>query len=197
MKNSLKAAAALIAIAVVSVVLLALANRFFPKYVPKLDADKVTQLNAMLPTGADDATALDESYFSIDADFDLEAFNKNNGAGGSSVLAVYKAEKGAYAGSIITETQSTGYGSQIMILLTSYGTDGKINGFAAVRTSGDYLLEDADKYEKLKSAVIGKTAMTQGQVLSSTGATAAGSASGVEKNLALSGECYRAVKEGA
>ena len=190
MKNALISAVVLVAIAVVSVVLLSLANAFFPKYTPTLNMQKIAQLQQVAQVEADDNTALGENYYSIigSDEFDLESFNKKNKSLGE-VLAVYRVEKGENKGMIITETKTVGYGSQNSTLMTSYKSDATIAGLIKLSDGGDYLLTDkniANQYKALQEAVIGKKAMTADEIKTATGATAKSSMSGIEKNLRLS-----------
>ena len=200
MKNSLVCAGVLVIIAVVSVTCLMLANAFLPKYKPTLNLAKISQLHQVAPSGAgSDEEALNGEYFKIlsEEDFGLEKFNSENRSVGQ-VLAVYMLQKGDGAGTYITETQTTGYGSQIMVLLTSYNKDGTIAGLIKLRDDGDYLLVNNAEYEALRKAVIGKKVMTSAEIKTATGATESASPNGIEKNLRLSGDLIAALnKEGA
>lgn len=190
MKTSLKSALVLIAIAVVAVLALILAKQFFPAYVPKLDLNKIKQLQEVAPSGVSDSAAIEENYYKIitGETYDLDKFNSENGDANTKVLAIYYQDKGTNAGAYITETQCYGYSSQIMILLTAYDSTGTIIGLTALKTDGDYLLDNPAQYQKLKEAVIGKKIMSSSQITASTGATASFSASGIEKNLKLSSD---------
>ncbi len=195
-KNSLKAALVLIVIAVVAVTALMLANAFFPKYQPKLDLAKVTQLQTVAAAGVEDQAALDGGYYRIFSseaktdEFDIVKFNKDykGSNDNNKVLAVYSVEKGDNAGQFITETKTTGFGTQIQIILTSFDAAGKILKVNVIEfTNGDYY---AGEYANLSAKLGGKDSIELSDVKSS-GAT--DSSNGVLKNIDMSLKAVKAI----
>ncbi len=115
-KKSFKCAGILAVIAVVAVGLLALCNAFFPEYQATLDLDMTTILNTISPSGVDDQTALDEGYFIISTEYDLDEINSTYGDKDKSVLALYSGEKGESAGTIFVFTSTTSFSGSMRVV---------------------------------------------------------------------------------
>lgn len=136
--NALKSMAVLICIAVVCVAVLVVCNMYFPKYVPVLDRDTASRINAICPTGRDDDTAFDDGYivmlYEDEYGVSLADYNKANKSGKAEILAVYGEPKGEHAGAYIIEAKSTGRDGDVVIL-TAY-VEGTIVG-ATVKKQGE------------------------------------------------------------
>jgi len=138
-KNSLKSAAVLTAVAVAAALLLALANAFLKvEYIPELNQKTVSVLNGLVSSGGegdvDAATALSEGHF----DFawtaeEVAAWNQKNASGTRKVTAVYKAVKGKGAGQgiVFVETETAGYVAKA-VLITAIKTDGTLVGMGVL-----------------------------------------------------------------
>lgn len=175
MKVTLKSVLVLALIALFSVTILVLANAFFPKYVPKLDMDTVKIINKLAPSGVDDTTALNDKYFGIvdlkAKKIDLDAFNKENKAGGKEILAVYQALKGNSKDSYIVESQADGYVGKI-VTVTAYSKDGKIMKVTVKSHSESYWDKINANIETYLDKLIGKSGnLAPSDLASSTGAT--------------------------
>lgn len=183
--NALKATAVLICIAVVCVAVLVVCNMFFPKYVPTLDSATASSINAICPTGKDDAAAFDEGYivmlYEDEYGVTLSDYNKSNKSKKAEILAVYGEPKGEHAGAYIIESKSSGRDGDVVIL-TAY-VEGTIVG-ATVKKQGESYWNKLP--ENLFDSVVGKS----GEVdlvgeFGKTGATL--SLTAVDRALDLSG----------
>ncbi len=159
-KNTLVSTGVLILIAVVAVLLLSLANAFFPKYVPKLDWDTVKILNDLAPTGETDIQKmLDEEYFKM-ATPNEETLSKFNKAD-NEVIAVYKGLKGDSAGTVFVETSTiaSSYSKGLRTVLITAVSPEQTFIKLYIRTEGDQARADAAQInEELK----GKTVVSAG-----------------------------------
>lgn len=130
-KRSMLSAAILAAITAVCVLILALCNTFFPKYVPTLDTATASLINSICPLGVSDETAFNDGYIKLlsDADYggDVVGFNKENKTSKANVAAVYLIVKGDKQTSYIIESSSNGRDGDVSVL-TAFGADGKIVG---------------------------------------------------------------------
>ncbi|MCM1368546.1 MAG: hypothetical protein NC184_07045 [Roseburia sp.] len=183
--NALKATAVLICITVVCVAVLALCNMYFPKYVPKLDSATASSINAICPTGMDDAAAFDDGYivmlYEDDYGVSLDDYNKANKSKKAEILAVYGEPKGEHAGAYIIEAKSEGRDGDVVIL-TAY-VEGTIVG-ATVKKQGESYWSKLP--ENLFDTVVGKSGDVDlvGEI-GKTGATL--SLTAVDRALDLSG----------
>ncbi len=185
-KSALKATIVLVCISAVCVGLLAVCNKFFPKYVPTLDEGTAGLINSVCPTGTDDKTAFDDGYivmlYEEDYGASIDEFNKNNKAQKAQILCVYGEVKGENTGAYIVESSATGRDSDIM-LLTAY-RDGAIVGATVKKQNESYWAKLAgDLFDSVKGEA-GDVDL-KGE-LGKTGATI--SLSAIERALNLSND---------
>ena len=204
-KNTLRCVIALSVISVVCVALLAVANRFLPKYKPSLDLNTVTLINGIVPSGVDDKTALDEGYYEMLVldDKKLADFNKNNRAeANNAVLAVYRAVKGDNAGAYIVEAQAQGYaGNDPIVMLTAIDEDGAIISVVTKKQTenspGTNGIFEEKQFALLVEYVKGKTSIDGSGLSASTGATSSYSVGGVANAIGISLKVIPEVKGGS
>lgn len=154
--SALKSMAVLVCIAVVCVGVLALCNKFFPKYVPVLDGDTAALINSVCPTGASDDDAFSDGYivmlYEEDYGATLADFNKQNKSSKAQILGVYGEVKGISSGAFIVECSSTGRDGDVVIL-TAYRDDVIVGG--AVKKQNESYFSNLPS--DLFGAVIGKS----------------------------------------
>lgn len=169
--SALKAVVVLVAITVVSVGILAVCNMFFPKYVPKLDADTAKKINSIAKACDSDEQAFNEGYIVLlqedEYGVSLSAFNKDNKSRKAEILAVYGEPKGLNAGAFIVESTADGRDSSIVIL--SAYKDGALIGATVKKQNESY-------FDKLPDDIFGTVLGSSGSVdlnadLGKTGAT--------------------------
>ena len=198
-KNTLRCVLVLSVISVVCVALLAVANRFLPKYKPSLDLNTVTLINGMIPSGADAQTALDEGYYEMLA---LADFNKSKRAeANNAVLAVYKAVKGDSVGAYIVEAQAQGYaGNDPIVMLTAIDESGAIISVVTKKQTenspGTNGIFEDKHFALLVEYVKGKTDIDSAGISASTGATSGYSIGGVANAISISLKVIPEVKGG-
>ena len=125
-KNALKNAVVLAVAAAISVLILAVVNAMIPEYVPTLDAATVSILNEIAPTDVPDETALAEEYFGFAMTGDaLKEWNKQNGTATRKVIAAYKVVKGEATGTVIVQTETTGWASSPLKMYTAINQYGR------------------------------------------------------------------------
>ena len=203
-KNTLRCVLVLSVISVVCVALLAVANRFLPKYKPSLDLNTVTLINGMLPSGADAQTALDEGYYEMLAldEKKLADFNKSKRAeANNAVLAVYKAVKGDSVGAYIVEAQAQGYaGNDPIVMLTAIDESGAIISVVTKKQTenspGTNGIFEDKHFALLVEYVKGKTDIDSAGISASTGATSGYSIGGVANAISISLKVIPEVKGG-
>lgn len=185
MKNTLKSVVVMMVIAVVSVSLLAVANKFFPKYTPTLDEATVKLLNQVSPTGVSDSEAYGGGYFEMidfaSTEINLDDFNTEYGSGDTKVLAAYRALKGTNKDNIIVESQAKGR-DDIIVMMTAYNQSAVITGCANKSNKESYWNKlPANVFDSL----IGKSGEIQNgnAIQPSTGATM--SLNGVAKAVSV------------
>ena len=176
MKNALKSAATLAAIALLVALLLVLANAFMkppPPPPPKLELEDVAVLNAIAPTGTDDRTALDEAYFVLTGPVeaaDIAEWNEKNGDSGSQnigvvkykiLLSAYKSVKGPHAGMVFVKTRTEGYSNNLLEIMTAIKPDGTFFVMRLLNVRQEHKLPGEDNYaagdiDKINAALLGK-----------------------------------------
>lgn len=192
-KDTIKSVIVLFVIALVCVALLAVSNVFL-KSVPTLDQATASKINAIVPSGVDDATAFSEGYFKLyseeelaTAGFDLKSFNKQKGKATNKVVAVYRVEKGAHKGKFIVE--STGKGYYDITMLTAFDEQGKIYGVIAKTQTEDKFtgqIFNQDKFALFAQSVIGKSELpAESELNAVTGATTMSSMRGLRQAVTI------------
>ncbi len=143
-KDTLLSVIVLVAITVVCVAILSVANEFL-KYEVTLDVNTAKQLYSVCPTGqATDADAIE--YFELcSIDDTIESVNKKYGDVNTKILAVYRATKGTNKGKYIIQAQAKGYVGPV-VMLTAYNNDGTIMKTKCIEQSESFWskLEDGN-----------------------------------------------------
>jgi hypothetical protein len=186
-KNTLVSTGVLILISVVAVALLALANAFFPKYVPKLDLETVKILNGLAPTGEDNAQKLLDGGYFVAVPFKQKD-------SGDRAVAVYKADKGDSAGTVFVETSTYGFKSY-MTIVTAISPDKK---FIKLYLR-DYFDDASIDVDRLNAELSGKTVVANGDFSGSIlygGSAASGTPRAFTKAISLAFDAAREVPNG-
>lgn len=187
MRNTLKSVAVMAVISAVAVALLALANAFFPAYKATLDAETADLIAGLVGLDVSGEEAISGGYIEMEeTDEDtLAAFNDANGVDSSNkVLAAYRIAKGDAAGMHVVESQAQGYGGNpVIIVLTSFDSDNRIGSVAVKQQRenpvGSNNIFTDGYFEAFLEYVQGKTAVSSGEITSTTGATNTASINGL------------------
>lgn len=187
MRNTLKSVAVMAVISAVAVALLALANAFFPAYKATLDAETADLIAGLVGLDVSGEEAISGGYIEMEeTDEDtLPAFNDANGVDSSNkVLAAYRIAKGDAAGMHVVESQAQGYGGNpVIIVLTSFDSDNRIGSVAVKQQRenpvGSNNIFTDGYFEAFLEYVQGKTAVSSGEITSTTGATNTASINGL------------------
>ena len=187
MRNTLKSVAVMAIISAVAVALLALANAFFPAYKATLDAETADLIAGLVGLDVSGEEAISGGYIEMEeTDEDtLAAFNDANGVDSSNkVLAAYRIAKGDAAGMHVVESQAQGYGGNpVIIVLTSFDSDNRIGSVAVKQQRenpvGPNNIFTDGYFEAFLEYVQGKTAVSSGEITSTTGATNTASINGL------------------
>lgn len=187
MRNTLKSVAVMAVISAVAVALLALANAFFPAYKATLDAETADLIAGLVGLDVSGEEAISGGYIEMEeTDEDtLAAFNDANGVDSSNkVLAAYRIAKGDAAGMHVVESQAQGYGGNpVIIVLISFDSDNRIGSVAVKQQRenpvGSNNIFTDGYFEAFLEYVQGKTAVSSGEITSTTGATNTASINGL------------------
>jgi hypothetical protein len=194
-KNIVYPVAVLTLIALICTFLLALSNKIF--YVaPTLNAQTVSVLNGLCPSGVSDAQAEQDKYFVMFSDSDLAAaggfkISAEKTTSSNSLKAVYYAAKGDGQGTLFLET--TGQGYNPVTLVTAFSLeDGKaiVKGVATKK-----MIEDGGSFKQIFNPeyfdlyleeIDGKEYdMTDNDIIAVTGATTRNSVRGLNQAVSL------------
>ncbi len=187
MRNTLKSVAVMAVISAVAVALLALANAFFPAYKATLDAETADLIAGLVGLDVSGEEAISGGYIEMEeTDEDtLAAFNDANGVDSSNkVLAAYRIAKGDAAGMHVVESQAQGYGGNpVIIVLTSFDSENRIGSVVVKQQRenpvGPNNIFTDGYFEAFLEYVQGKTAVSSGEITSTTGATNTASINGL------------------
>ena len=193
MRNTLKSVAVMAVISAVAVALLALANAFFPAYKATLDAETANLIADLVGLDVSGEEAISGGYIEME-ETDEEALAAFNGANGvdksNKVLAAYRIGKGTAAGMHVVESQAQGYGGNpVIIVLTSFDGENKIASVAVKQQRenpvGPNNIFTDGYFDAFLTYVKGKTAVSTGEITSTTGATNAASIGGLANAVNL------------
>ncbi len=176
-KNTLICILVLFLISVISVSLLAVANKFLQVEI-SLDLKTSKLINQIAPTEKTDSEAFDEGYIKmLDSrnteifSESIDKFNKNNKKSQCKVLALYVSTNAqSNINTVIIEVQSQGFAGNISTL-TAFNSNCEIVGVVVKSQSESFWNTAKKNLDAFYDSMIGKTSVTNDSVAALTGAT--------------------------